>query len=301
MIIVPLQGGLGNQMFQYAFGRGVSTSLDRRLVLDLTMLPTGKREHRRSYGLDALPIRPDVLRLGMGRDARGNGLMSASGRSARRLLRRRTLVESESDALVHLEEIPRGLAICAGYWQSPAYFEGIRTEIRRELTPAVPAGGRAALVLDRAGDTQLIAVHVRRGDYVQRRGVSAFHGSRSADYFRRAVHSIVERTGDRVCVVVLSDDPAWADANLQFEVRTIHAELDHPLPTVEALAVMSRCQHHVIANSSFSWWGAWLAAWEGQHVIHPEPWFLGREVDRGFRFPPHWEAFRDHPSSHPEQ
>lgn len=290
MIIVPLQGGLGNQMFQYAFGRGVSTALDRRLVLDLTMLPTGKGEHRRTYGLDVFPIRSGVLRLGLGRDERGNGVVSASGRAARRMLRRRILAEPESDALVGLEEIPAGLAICVGYWQSPTYFEGIRAEIRQELTPPIPVGSGAARVLDEAGDEPLIAVHVRRGDYVQRRGVSAFHGARSADYFHRAVHSIVDRTGDRASVVVLSDDPAWADANLRFRVRTIHAELQHPLPTVEALAVMSRCQHHVIANSSFSWWGAWLAEHPDQRVVYPRKWFASRDVDPQFRFPVHWRA-----------
>jgi len=118
-----------------------------------------------------------------------------------------------------------------------------------------------------------------------------FHGLQSPAYYRRAVGSILGSIDGSATVIVTSDDPSWVARELRFDVPTVHAELEAPLSTVDSLALMSRCDHHVISNSSFSWWGAWLASSAGQQVIYPQNWLVDRAVDAAFRFPSTWRAF----------
>ena len=294
MIVVPIMGGLGNQMFQYAFGRAMTTELDRRLILDVTMMPTGRPPHLRDYELPRLPIAPSTRAVGApDPDA---AVLTSRPRIGRlvRALRRRTgrsfVREPEEGTLLRPEDVPHRLAVCFGYWQSHQYFARIASEVRRELMPRVDTTGPVARLLDEVEGTEPIAVHVRRGDYATDAKISSIHGLQGADYYRDAVTSIVRAVNGPVTAVVLSDDPTWAAENLRLDVPAVHAEAAAPLTTIDSLALMSRCAHHVIANSSFSWWGAWLAEHDGQQVVRPRRWFATRKVDEHARFPAHWRT-----------
>lgn len=295
MIVVTLMGGLGNQMFQYAFGRGVAVSLGRRLVLDAMGLPTGEPPHRRYYALDGLPLSAAVSVVGAtaasDRGEDSQPIKRGVRRLALRLLERQVVREPGLDDLLPLGTIPKHLAFLRGYWQSPAYFEHVARQIRHELTPETEPGGRVERLLERLADETTIAVHVRRGDYATVSSVASFHGLQDVAYYRRAVETIAIEVGGRITAVVVSDDPQWAERDLKLDVPVVHAEAESPLSQHETLALMSRCHHHVIANSSFSWWGAWLAQHASQRVIYPERWFLRHEVDPKFRFPSTWRAF----------
>lgn len=293
MIVVPLMGGLGNQMFQYAFGRGMSEALGRRLVLDLTMLPTGEALHARPYELGRMPLHESVRIVGrFGHSAmrsQPRPTVTRLGRGIRRRLRRWTLREPREDVKVNAKDLPRGLAVCVGYWQSPKYFDFIAEDIRRELNPGVLPGSRVDSLLAETQGLKRIAVHVRRGDYATVSEVRAVHGVLSVDYYEHAVEQILRRSTGRTTVVVLSEDSEWCAQNLKFDARTVYAEADEPLSASEALALMSRCEYHVIANSSLSWWGAWLAGTSSLQVIYPTRWFAERPVSSDYRFPDTWK------------
>ncbi len=295
MIIVPLMGGLGNQMFQYAFGRGISEATGRRLVLDLTMLPTGSPPYARSYGLGGMSLSDDVRlvgRFGQTADsAQPRPLVARLGRDMRRGLRRWTVTEPRDDIRLNGEDLPRGVAICVGYWQSPHYFDFIAEDIRRELTPDVCQGGAVNQLLDKTEGSGRIAVHVRRGDYAAVSHVREFHGLQSAGYYEGAVAEILRQHTSPMSVIVLSEDPDWCAANLRFAAHTIYAEAENPLKAREAIALMSRCDAHVISNSSLSWWGAWLSGKSAQQVLYPSQWFSNHPVNHDFRFPASWRAF----------
>jgi hypothetical protein len=284
-------------MFQYAFGRGVSAALNRRLVFDLTMLPTGKPPHQRVLGLSRLPLHPSTQMIGKyGADAasgRARLLVNRSGQAVRSRLARLTVQEPDFDAIITIDDLPRPVALCIGYWQSPKYFDAISEDVRAELTPAINSAGKVYRILDATRSSARIAVHVRRGDYAMLPEVRAFHGLPQVAYYQRAVNALIEASAGPWSVIVLSDDPAWCERELHFPVTTIHAEIDGSLAPHEALALMSRCQHHVISNSSFSWWGAWLATSHGQEVLYPQRWIRSRPVDASFRFPERWRALTD--------
>ena len=293
MIIVPIMGGLGNQMFQYAFGRAMATELDRHLVLDLTMMPTGRPPYLRRYELPRLPIRSVSSIAAPGPETEvlaSRPRVGRLGRNARGLVGRRLVREPKEGILLRPDELPAGLAVCFGYWQSHHYFDEIRHDIRHELTPPVAAGGPVAELLDRMAGMETVLVHVRRGDYSSDAKILSIHGLQTVNYYQDAVASIAAEVGGPLTALVVSDDPAWAVQNLEFDVPTVHVEAERPLTTLESLALMSRCTHHVIANSSFSWWGAWLASHDDQRVIRPRRWFATREVDDRLRFPSHWRV-----------
>lgn len=285
-------GGLGNQMFQYAFGRALAQRLGRRLVLDLSLMPTGRPPFLRPYELESFSLPDAVARIGGVRSAQAATERSRPFelglRIARRAMRGLVVTEPEEDRVLEAEEVPRGLAVLVGYWQSHLYFADIATTIRAELTPPLSASLPEVHALARAERGDVIAVHVRRGDYVAQPDAATFHGVQEASYYERGVSSILEGSDSRATVLVFSDDPEWAEKVLRFDAPTIHVERERPLSALDSLALMSRCTHHVLSHSSFSWWGAWLAEHPAQQVIYPSRWFTSRPIRPGFRFPSHW-------------
>jgi hypothetical protein len=294
VIVVTMMGGLGNQMFQYAVGRAVSERTGRRLVLDRTTMPSGAPPYVREFLLDALPIDAATRTVG-----RRFGAMAGSGSRAqtvfadlrgvlRGTLRRWTIAEPNGeDVVVDLTTIPDRLAVLYGYWQSPAYFSDVAPLIRRELLPPIHADSAPGKLLRQLKGHDVIAVHARRGDYVTVDFVAKVLGTLDAEHFVTMGTRIAEQC-DRPAIVVLCEDTGWAKEHLRFDVPTFYAEEDAPLSPVEGIALLGRARHHVLSNSSFSWWGAWLADHADQTVIAPRQWFAHRPIDERFRFPDDW-------------
>jgi hypothetical protein len=258
-IVVALDGGLGNQMFQYAAGR--ATSLRLRLPLTVDLRPLRHRSHRR-YGLDAfqgcagLPI--------AGQESWLNRLF---GRFAARPTH---LTESGFAFDERILSIA-GPARLEGYFQSERYFAEHAATIRRDFLPGTEERDRIEALASRllpAGPC--VSLHVRRGDYVHPE-VMATHGLMGPDYYERALRMVAKRAGP-VVVCVFSDDPAWVRANLALPPDTRFIS-EQTRSALQDLILMSRCTHHITANSSFSWWGAWLNPSPDKTVVTPERWF----------------------------
>jgi Glycosyl transferase family 11 len=156
----------------------------------------------------------------------------------------------------------------AGYWQTEKYFENIADKVRETFT------FKGAPI--RYVDT--IAVHVRRRDYV---GLEHFHGMPDLNYYREAVAYIRRRAGMLCPVIVFSDDPKWCFENFPSDFQIAVGSNKY-----EDLRCMSLCDYQVIANSSFSWWGAWLGP--QKLVVAPKQWFSDPNVDYSDIVPNRW-------------
>jgi len=174
-----------------------------------------------------------------------------------------------------------------GYWQSEKYFSDVADTIRREFTirDQLDAGTRE--LLDRIGTAESVSVHVRRGDYVSHPRASRARSVCTPGYYLRCVAHIAERVG-HPHLFVFSDDPDWVAANLRFEHPTTLVSTVPARPDYGDLRLMSACRHHIIANSSFSWWAAWLNPHRDKLVLAPRRWMNDPRVDDRDVVPSGW-------------
>lgn len=200
-------------------------------------------------------------------------------------------VESGARYLPEFEHLPDG-SYLVGYWQSFKYFESIAARIACDLIPREELSPPFRAIRDRAQQEESVAIHVRRGDYVTLSSAATWHGVQPLSYYREAVVRV--RNATQVPrFYVFSDDPGWCAANMPLgagEMTIVTGDVGEK--PWEHLILMSHCRHHVIANSSFSWWGAWLAdqrlADPKRVVIAPVRWFRSGLEGLNDRIPPHW-------------
>lgn len=280
MVIVRLTGGLGNQLFQYALGRTLALRHGVPLALDLAAYTPA---NPRVYELGDLAIAALTATAVQVAQIRGGGLARVADR-LRPLHRRRWIRDARRsfDPRV-LRAGPR--VYLQGFWQSPRYFETAEGVLRRELVLRRPAG-RTAELAGAAGAANSVSVHVRRGDYATDPGARRVHGLCPPAYYEEALALVASRHGTQH-VFVFSDDVDWVRA---------HVRLPEPVTWVsgmglspaQELAVMSACRHHVISNSTFGWWGAWLDPRPAALVVAPRRWFADPTRTAGDLLSPAW-------------
>jgi hypothetical protein len=285
MITVSLMGGLGNQMFQYAAGKALAERHGVDLALDLSGFVND--EERRSFMLDRwrVPEAEAVSASGAGADKpKKDGARSLWRQRVDRVLGRADLSELAASNSQYREphfhydrafEALGSQTALFGYFQSERYFSGIADLLRRFFQPRDPLDAAAQLIANRiAGTEHSMSVHIRRTDFVTNPARVRFHGWLDDTYYRRALKVMYGAVKPEMTIFVFSDDPAAAEAVLDFvpAASLVHVRGDPDRPW-EDLALMARCRHHVIANSSFSWWGAWLNPTPDKVVIAPRAWF----------------------------
>jgi hypothetical protein len=164
---------------------------------------------------------------------------------------------------------PRRHAFLAGYWQSERYFDAIADRLRGELTPRQPPDPVNAALLAEIEAAEAVSVHVRRGDYVDHPDI---HPLMPVEYYRAAVDAVRARTRDPR-FFIFSDEPDRAGALLSWLSPATVVSHNGAERDSEDLRLMRHCRHHIIANSTFSWWGAWLCPHADKVVIAPRRWF----------------------------
>ncbi len=274
MIIVKLMGGLGNQLFQYATGRSLALSRGVALKLDLSFLEevqegnTPRHFALHHFGITAQTASAwDVAQM---MDGEGRHLEAAVARLIGRLRGCRHYRERWFHFDPEVRALPDNVYL-EGYWHSERYFVEHSANIRKELTVTAELMGRNRELADKLSVVNAVSVHVRRGDYVHNPTTNAYHGVCAPEYYHRAAEVIASSVVDPL-FVVFSDEPGWAVQHLKFRFPVCHVTDNGETPH-EDLRLMSLCKHHIIANSSFSWWGAWLSANPDKIVIAPERWF----------------------------
>ncbi len=290
-VVTRIKGGLGNQLFCYAAGRALAHRLGASLSLDC-------RDPDRPVYLDRYAINARFLRDGPSnvRDYYAGYYAKLQRRygtvvaEVHRLFPRTTQVEGQVFRILEERwpftygtefESVKGAIYLNGYWQSFRYFHEIWPVIRAELQPKADLNEPNTRWLETIRRrSNAICVHVRRSDYLK----TPF-GLCSTDYYKSAATIMRERVGNDATFFVFSDDLPWCRDHLPIKDPVfVEGNIDDP---VSELRLMAACRHHIIANSTFSWWGAWLGYHEQQVVTAPEPWIstVSRWPDL---IPSHW-------------
>ena len=159
-----------------------------------------------------------------------------------------------------------------GYFQTEQYFVDYKEAIRKVFTFPEPQLEKNKLLIQQIREQNAVSVHVRRGDYVKVASNLKHHGVCSVNYYQNAL-SIIKEKVDQPTFYFFSDDMEWVKSNLKVEAKVLYINHNTGDQSFEDIRLMSHCKHHIIANSSFSWWGAWLNPNKEKIVIAPKPWF----------------------------
>lgn len=173
-----------------------------------------------------------------------------------------------------------------GYWQSERYFQDIVGIIRRDFSFQRPLAGLNLSLVKQIAETNSVSLHIRRGDYVSNPQAFAIHGVCSIEYYEAAIKYVAERVSSPN-FFVFSDDMDWARSHLEIRHACCYVENNKGADSYVDMQLMSRCKHNIVANSSFSWWGAWLNGNADKLVTAPRRWFAN-ETDTTDLLPSAW-------------
>ena len=293
MLIVNLIGGLGNQMFQYAFGRSLSAGRSIPVAFDITELLDRSPKTDFTYREYELHIFAGQPRIASPSDLRpfAHQPTSLFDRAFRKVLRKATDSQRYQEAAYFVYE-PNVWQTSPntyfdGYWQNEKYFHPHEVLIRQDFMFQAPPQGKNEELARLICGTNSIGVHVRRGDYVNNQQINGVHGACSPAYYQEAVCLIASQVPDAQ-LYVFSDEPEWVKQHLHFEYPVTYVSHNTGKNSFEDMRLMSLCQHNIIANSSFSWWGAWLNSNPAKIIVAPRQWMQLDSVDSTDLTPATW-------------
>ena len=290
MIITQLIGGLGNQLFQYAAGRGIAQELETELKLDIS----GFRAYPlRSFKLNHFNITCQIASddeiLSVQKKGRSKILNKISEivDQKKPFYKRNVIRERFSYQYDKEIELIHDNRYLEGYWQNEQYFKDIEELIRSEFTLKDPVSAPNQMLLQIVeNDDNSVSIHIRRGDYVTNAHTSQYHGTCSPEYYYAAMKKI-QRTIPSPHYYIFSDDISWVKENLSIPgpVTFFEGRGDRDY---EELMLMKCCRYNIIANSSFSWWGAWLNDNPAKMVIAPLRWLNDPNINTSDAVPGTW-------------
>ncbi len=289
MTIVRLMGGIGNQMFQYAVGRAVAKRNNEQLKLDVSYF---EQDPLRNYQLHHFSIAESIASSGeIARvTGRGDSLKKRALHRMERLLLpyyKRSMFEARVDCFDPNVLLARKNVYLSGYWQSEKYFKNIEAIIRQDFAFRYGPDAKNQKIAKAIANCNSVSLHVRRGDYVSNPKFYRKFGVCSLDYYQRAVANMAEKVSTPH-FFVFSDDLEWARDNLKLQHAITVVDHNDADKACEDLQLMSLCKYHIIANSSFSWWGAWLCSFPEKIVIAPKKWMNESDRDTRDLLPDSW-------------
>ncbi len=272
MILTKIHAGLGNQMFQYAFGRALALQRNDVLKFDIRSFDqqVAAEVSRRAYTLNVFNIVGEIATPEELHAMRHTIFLT----KVRQKLEIELLHRIDLDSVARIRKT-RGNIYLQGYWQSPECFLGYDDVIRSEFTLRQPLSSAAASAAKEiASATTPIALHIRRGDNATVTSSMNAFGTPAVAYYQNAPARIIEEQGiTNPHCFVFSDDVTWVQNNLTLPWPTTYVSKPG-IADYEEIILMSHCHHFAIANSTFSWWGAWLSSHPKKMVITPEPYAL---------------------------
>jgi hypothetical protein len=275
-------GGLGNQMFQYATARRLAYQYHTELRFDITVFDNMHRNDTpRHYDLDCYKIRGSVAdKADLARMLPVDFQASLPYKVKRRLKldkRLRPLGEA-SKALNDIVLRARNNTYLVGWWQNEGYFLDIRDILLEDFHPK-RTSTYADKLLKQIGDCESVSIHVRRGDYVTNNYAKKEHGLAPLKYYELAI-KYLDKKIKQPRYFVFSDDLTWCKKNLALPENSVFVDGTKTRHVCGEIWLMQHCQHNIVANSSFSWWGAWLNENPDKIVIAPKVWFQNKETNQ---------------------
>lgn len=280
-------------MFQYAAARRVAHVMQTQLKLDLSWFSaTAQSRNVREYALGVFRITGSIA----GPEEISRLLNRWSNRVVQYIYTKYPMPKLYG-CQTHIREKSfhfdpdilrlKGDVYLDGYWQSEMYFRDIQDIVRKEFTFRNESDRNNTGLADLIRSETAVSLHVRRGDYITDTSIHAVHGTCSLDYYRSSIGLMASRV-ERPYFFIFSDDPEWAKAHLTLSHPVTYVTNNGTDRAYEDMRLMSLCKHHIIANSSFSWWGAWLSAAPDKMVIAPARWFKSGEHNTKDLIPIAW-------------
>lgn len=289
MIIVKVIGGLGNQMFQYALGFSLARRNNAILKIDTSDFSRYKL-HR--FCLNTFNIHSKIATAKEIEKNNNslfssliNNLFSKAG-LPKPIKNSKCIKEKNFNFDSNILKL-RGNYYLDGYWQSEKYFIEYKKLINEEFQIKSPPDEKNLKLLQKIRNCESVAIHVRHGDYLTNQSTNAFHGVLPLDYYSHAINIITQHVSNPV-FFIFSDDPEWVKQNFTKQIPIVIVDHNKANKNYEDLRLMSSCQHQIIANSTFSWWAAWLNANSSKIVIAPEKWFSQADIDTRDLIPKTW-------------
>ncbi len=282
MLIVNLKGGLGNQMFQYACGRALSLRNGEDLKLNIFGLEKANLagDVYRPYSLSHFDIKADIAtQEDVRKVANPFGIFS-------KIIR---YVKAKFIYYFYVHFVPgimtkRGNIYLDGFFQSEKYFIDHEKELREDFKPK-EVSDKAKEWIRRTENKNSVSIHIRRKDYVNHKTLG---GIATKEYYENAIQKLKKLVVEPH-FFVFSDDVGWVRGNLDLPSSSEFVSSEE-MKDYEELIIMSSCKHNIIANSSFSWWAAWLNANSEKLVFAPAKWAHGAEGEKQTKdiLPPSW-------------
>ena len=292
MIVVNIIGGLGNQMFQYAFGYAASKENNTELKLDVSGF---KAYDLRDYELDLFNVEENS-KLKSKYDSllnklngKHNTLLSKATRKILRgLLGFTKFYYQEKEEFVFDKGVfnIRTDTYFYGHWQNQKYFKKYRKELL-EIFTLKSIHSQTKEYQQKIIESESVSLHIRRGDYLTDAHTNSVHGICDMEYYKKAVTEVL-KSKEQARFFIFSDDLDWVKGNLDFIDNKTFIEHKSDISGHEEMHLMSQCKHNIIANSSFSWWGAWLNQNSDKKVIAPRKWFKNATLNADDFIPDSW-------------
>lgn len=285
MIITRLQGGMGNQMFQYALGRALSVKNGTPFKLDREIYKINNSIERH-YDLDIFNIIEEIAQKEeipfFYRNSNNNKFLSKINSILNKILKNKGKELSFTFDHTILDVGPD--IYLDGYWQSYKYFEGIEDIIRKDFSLRDNLPLHIENLKEGIKKENSLCIHVRRGDYVG----NSVHEIVGKEYYNKGIEKIKSlKKIDKI--YVFSDDIKWCEQNMKFEFPTMFVGEEYAGIKAEGhMALMSACHNFIIPNSSFAWWGAWLSEYNDKIVVVPQQWFVDESINSGDLIPRGW-------------
>lgn len=283
MIISRLMGGHSNQLFQYAVGRSLALGHNTNLLLDVSWFEEAVDvESPRDYELGVYPLQARTTKL------KGLHIIDPKqpiGRKlklASKLQPKKTVTMHYENDMGYNRNIPDlpDNTMLVGFWQNERYFAHIRPQLLKELEPTNPLSKVNQSLIKEMQATESVWMHIRRGDYVTSKLTQDFHGLKDLEYYQKSLETLLKKLPanrqEQVAIFVCSNDIPWCKQNLKlgFPIKFVENKLGS-----DDMRVVKHCKHDILANSSFSWWGAWLNQNPDKIVIAPKQWFRDKKAN----------------------
>ena len=282
MIYVRIRGGLGNQLFQYSAARSLADRLNVNLGLDTREYNAGSPFE---MGLKHFNIRAEFNPKGLIKH-KENGFLKYILDIA--LGNHKNVYKETNLSFNNLFHSLPNKTYLKGYWQSEKYFENNQKNIFKDLQIITPQSKKNIKILENISKTNSVSLHIRRGDYVTNSAYNMKHGTCSLDYYKKSVDYLSKSLNKNFTIFAFSDDPEWVFKNLKLPMDIQFIEHNSSKKNYEDLRLMSQCNHNIIANSSFSWWGAWLNRSPKRTIISPKKWYVDKNIKNIDIIPNNW-------------
>lgn len=283
MIVVKLQGGLGNQMFQYAAGLGAAQRLNTDLKMNLSWFDNlSDLDTPRFYELDNFNLQQEFINDSRYLFESNNLIKKITGLGKKKL---KYYKEPYFQYSNDFEKIKDNTYL-EGYFQTEKYFKAIRPKVLGSFSLKSKPSTKSNDIIKLSRKYESISLHIRRGDYVNNKNASKFHGLMGEEYYKKAI-SIMNKKIKNPKYFIFSDEIDWVRRNFNLPKNSTY--VTHNKTGIEDMRIMIECKHNIMANSSFSWWGAWLGKSKAKIVLAPKSWFLDESVNTSDIIPSRWQ------------